>query len=310
MHANPTRRSFLAAAGAVVAAARPRPDGLLIDTHIHLFAADQRRFPYHPNATYKPPSQDLEPYKRFVREQKIDHGVLVHPEPYQDDHSYLEYCFSREPWAGFFKGTCLFDPIDPKTPERMEALVKRNPGRIVALRIHAMAERGAPPTTSGAIKNRDLRDPKVKVVWRKAADLGLAIQLHFLPYFAPQIEALASELRGVPVILDHLGRAGMGTKADYRAVLELARLPKTYMKFSGVRYSSKQEPPYLDAQPIVKQAFEHFGPDRMIWGGLGYDRAAFEQNVRTFDALLDFASEEDKAKIRGLTAKKLFGFGG
>lgn len=307
---NLTRRSFLAGSGAIVAGARPRPKGLLIDTHIHLFAVDQRRFPYHANAPYQPAAQDLESYKRFVREVKIDHAVLVHPEPYQDDHRYLEYCFSREPWAGFFKGTCLFDAIDPKTPERIEALVKKNPGRIVALRIHAMGERGAPPSTSGAIKNRDLRDPRMKLAWRKAADLGLAIQVHFLPYFAPQIGALASEFRDVPVILDHLGRAGMGTKADYQAVLELARRPKTYMKLSGVAYSSEQEAPYLDARPTVKQAFERFGPDRMMWGGLGYDVAAFEQNVRTFDALLDFASEEDKAKIRGLTAKKLFGFGG
>jgi len=35
-----------------------RPSGLLIDTHIHLF--DPERFPYAPNATYKPPAQPLD----------------------------------------------------------------------------------------------------------------------------------------------------------------------------------------------------------------------------------------------------------
>ena len=49
---------------------------------------------------------------KFAKEAAIDHAVIVHPEPYQDDHRYLEYCFSREPAKGFFKGTCLFDPID------------------------------------------------------------------------------------------------------------------------------------------------------------------------------------------------------
>ena len=138
------RREFLsciasaAALGAVV-----RPAGILIDTHIHLFAEDQERFPYHANATYRPPAADLEDYKVFVRESKIDHAVIVHPEPYQDDHRYLEYCFAHEPSPGFFKGTCLFDPIAEETPARMEELVRENPGRIVALRIHEMRGRGA-----------------------------------------------------------------------------------------------------------------------------------------------------------------------
>ena len=32
-----------------------------------------------------------------------------------------------------------------------------------------------------------MRDPAMKVTWRKTQALGLAIQMHFLPYYAPQI---------------------------------------------------------------------------------------------------------------------------
>ncbi|MEZ5395382.1 MAG: hypothetical protein R2724_21555 [Bryobacterales bacterium] len=94
-----SRRAFLTTAAAALPAAAARPEGVLIDAHIHLFAKDQSRFPFHPNAPYRPDTsaspQDLEEYRRFVAESKIDHAVIVHPEPYQDDHSYLEHCFEN-----------------------------------------------------------------------------------------------------------------------------------------------------------------------------------------------------------------------
>ncbi len=307
-----TRRKLIMGAAGVLPAlpltGAARPPGLLIDTHIHLFAADQERFPYHKNAPYQPPAADLEDYKPFVRQSKIDHAVIVHPEPYQDDHRYLEHCFQHEPSPGFFKGTCLFDPLAPGTPLRMEALVKKHPGRIVALRVHQMHGRDEQPWTSGAIKNRDIEGPHMKRLWRKAGDLGLAIQVHFTPWHAPRIANLARQFPDVRVVLDHLGRAGMGTAANYQEVLKLATLPNTIMKFSGWRYSSKQDHPYADAKPVVRRAYDAFGPDRMIWGGLGKSMEDFAKAVEVFELMFDFASEPDRAKIRGLTAKKLYQF--
>ncbi|MEO7144657.1 MAG: amidohydrolase family protein [Bryobacteraceae bacterium] len=306
MPAQCSRRQLLAAAGSVAATAAAPPHILTIDAHIHLF--DPARFPFHPNATYRPPPQPLEPYSKFVKQAKIDHTVLVHPEPYQDDHRYLEYCFAHEPSPGFFKGTCLFDPIDPQTPARIRALAERNPGRIVALRIHEMRKPGTPPTTSGAIHDRDLKSPAMRETWRHVYQLGLAIQMHFIPYYAPQIGALAAQFPAMPVILDHLARAGQGTRAEYAEVLKLARLPRVYMKLSALEYSSRQPFPYRDAKPLVRQACDAFGADRMIWGGLGHSLAEFKQQSELFDYMLDFLSGADRAKIRGLNAATLFHF--
>jgi predicted TIM-barrel fold metal-dependent hydrolase len=283
-----------------------RPKGILVDTHIHLF--DPQKFAYHPNATYRPPAQTLDSYARFVREAKIDHAIIVHPEPYQDDHRYLEYCFLHEPFKGFFKGTCLFDPVARETPARMEALVKRLPGRIVALRIHENQNPNKPPTTSGAIRDRDMRSPATLAAWRKAHSLGLAIQMHFVPCYAPQIRVLASELQEMPVILDHLGRYGEGTPAEFEEVLKLAELPRVYMKYSAVRYSSKQDYPHRDARPFVRRLFQAFGAERIIWGGLGMDMTEFDKQAALLDEMFDFAGETERAKIRGLNATRLFGF--
>ncbi len=303
-----TRRCFLAAAASAPLLAAARPAGVLIDTHIHLFAADRRRFPFHKNAPYEPGAQTVEDYARFVAETKLDHAVIVHPEPYQDDHSYLEYCFENEPSSGFFKGTCLFDTLDPATPGRMAELARRHPGRIVAMRVHEMGERVAPYETSGSIKNRDPGADGMKKCWRAAADLGMAIQVHMKPFFAPPLEKLVAEFPDLPVVIDHLARSGMGTEADWRDVLRLADRPKVYMKFSGINYSSKQDPPYADAKPRVKQAYEAFGAERMLWGGLGFSAAQLEDRAKTLDFLFDYAPESDRAQVRGLTAKKLFGF--
>src|SRR6266566_3700107 len=297
-----SRREWLLGAAGVAAA---RPKGVLVDSHVHLF--DPQRVPYHPAATYRPPAAPLEAYLKVVKEAGIDHTIVVHPEPYQDDHRYLEYCFEHEPSRGFVKGTCLFDPIAPDTPARMQALVKKLPGRIVALRIHENLTAGKPAAASGPIRDRDMRHPAMKETWRAAHSLGLAIQMHFIPRFATQIGELAAQFRDMPVILDHLARAGQGTPAEYELVLKLAQYPRVYMKYSAVNYSSKQPYPYPDAKPLVRKAYDAFGAERMIWGGLGMNIVQFEEASALLDRMFDYASESDRAKIRGLNAMKLFG---
>ncbi len=308
-----SRREWLAGillAPVARAALASQPEGVLIESHVHLFSDDPARFPYAADAPYKPPAYPLKEFVSFAHAATIEHAVIVQPEPYQDDHRYLEYCFAHEPTKGFFKGTCLFDPIDPKTPARIEALMKRNPARIVALRIHEVHKPGTPSTTSGAIHDRDLRSPQMAETWRATHELGLAIQMHFIPHYASQISELAAKFRDMPIILDHLARAGEGTPAEYDDVLHLAKLPRVYMKFTmtGVQSASKQPYPHLDAKPIVRRAYEAFGPDRMIWGGLGGNIDNFEKNARLLDIMFDYAPEHERARIRGLNAKKLFAF--
>ena len=302
------REWMIGALAAGAARAEPaRPNGVLIESHLHLFAGDPDRFPYSKLA-YAPKPNPVEAYVKFARELKLDHSLIVHPEPYQDDHRYLEYCFSQEPAPGFFKGTCLFDPIDPRTPARIQEIVKRNPGRIVALRIHEVHPAGTPSTTTGAIRDRDPRDPQVMKTLRAVHGLGLALQVHFIPHYAPQIAEIAAQLREMPIVLDHLARPGDGTSAEYAQVLKLADFPRVYMKFSktGVASASKQPFPHADAKPLVQKVHAAFGAERMVWGELGNSMAEFEENLRLFELQLDFASTADRAKIRGLTAQKLF----
>jgi predicted TIM-barrel fold metal-dependent hydrolase len=287
-----SRRALLLAAAA--GGAKP------IDTHIHLF--DPERFPYHANAAYRPPAETLEKYAAFAA-QAYSHVVIVHPEPYQDDHSYLEYCFRNEPRKGFFKGTCLFDALDPKTPGRMAELIRKWPDRIVALRVHATEKQ---TSSSGPIRDRDLSDPRMAETWAAAHRLGLAIQMHMIPMWAPAVAKLIQRTPGVRVVIDHLCRYGQGTEQEYAEVLKL----KAYMKFSGLSYSSKQPAPHADLQPLARRIHAAFGADRIIWGGLGMNAAAHGVQSQAFATIWSFLSAGEQEKIRRENAAKLYRIGG
>src|SRR4051794_2664465 len=96
------RRQFLQAAAfasIVHGEARSRAEParrrvLVVDTHLHCFAGkDDPRFPYHPRGPYQPAAPATpEHLLRCMDEAGVDRAIVVHPEPYQDDHRYLEYC--------------------------------------------------------------------------------------------------------------------------------------------------------------------------------------------------------------------------
>ena len=106
----------------------------------------------------------------------VSHAIVVHPEPYQDDHRYLEYCL--EVGKGRLKGTCLVFAGQPASVAQLPKLAKR--GDIVAVRVHAYAPDRLPP----------FGKPELRNLWKQASDLGLAVQLHFEPRYAPGFQPL------------------------------------------------------------------------------------------------------------------------
>lgn len=296
------------ALGFFASAVAASPKDPLIDTHIHLFASDRKRFPYHKNASYKPEAEPVEPYVKFAPAAGIDGAVIVHPEPYQDDHSYLEYCFAQEPVKDFFRGTCLFDPLSADTPARMRALTQKHPGRIRALRVHATSDPAKYPVRSGSIRDRDLSSPEMRRTWKAASDLGLAIQMHLTPPYAGYVETLAAEFRDTPVILDHLARSAQGSKEQYEPVWRMAKLPRVFMKISGIRHSSKQPHPHNDVQPLIRRLYDAYGPSRLLWGGVGYTPAQLKQSEELFAAHFPHAGAKERTMIRAGNARALYGW--
>ena len=295
----PTRRAFLASAAALPFVARgAEPKSPVVDTHLHCFAGkDDPKFPYHKDAPYQP--ADAAPPEHLLKcmaDGGVDYAVVVHPEPYQDDHRYLEHCLTVG--KGKLKGTCLFFAGRAGTPAKLKELAKAVP--LVAGRIHAYHPDRLPP----------FGKPELAALWKLYAENGLAVQLHFEPKYAEGFSPLIKEYKDTPVLIDHLGRPFQGTEKEYATVLAWAKYPNVVMKLSSV--PDKKVYPHSDPQPVVKRLTEAFGADRLMFGG-GYNEKATGKALRAererVAALLAHLSDADRAKVFGGTAAKLFKLG-
>jgi predicted TIM-barrel fold metal-dependent hydrolase len=232
-----------------------------------------------------------------MAEAGVDFAVVVHPEPYQDDHRYLEHCL--EVGRGKLKGTCLFFADHPSSLDRMTELVRKHEGRIVAARVHAYAPGRLPP----------FGRPELRDFWKRVGELGLAVQLHIEPRYAPGFEPLIREFSGTKVVIDHLGRPFQSTPKEYDVVLGWAERPNTVMKLSSL--PAKEQYPHRDVGPIIKDLVNRFGPDRLIYGGgfsadaTGASYRAYRERLRSH---LSSLPAVDQAKVLGGTAARLYGF--
>jgi predicted TIM-barrel fold metal-dependent hydrolase len=266
---------------------------MIVEWNAHMFSSDQQRYPFHARAAYTPPFaglplDPLAPYLERMRAMGIDCAVLVQPEPYGDDHRLVLECLARQPDA--LRTTCLFYPRDDDALAKMADLVAREP-HIVALRFHA--HRGKEMYLDS------FRDPSVRVLWRRAGELGLAIELHIGPNYARQVAEAVSDYPSFPVLIDHLAEPQFGTPEEYEDVLALGRFANVTMKLSGLAHFAKGPEPYLDAKPLVRRVAAAFGPSRMAWSG---------DSPSIVDVLLDHWSEADRARVKGSNLARLAGF--
>jgi predicted TIM-barrel fold metal-dependent hydrolase len=297
----PSRRTFLASSAALPFATNLRAADAkspVVDTHLHCFAGkDDPKFPYHKDAPYQPADPATpEHLLKCMADAGVDSAIVVHPEPYQDDHRYLEHCLAVG--KGKLKGTCLFFAGVEGNAQKLKALAKAVP--LVAGRIHAYNPERLPPFGKPAL--RDL--------WKLYADAGLAVQLHFEPRYAEGFTPLIKEFKDTTVLVDHLGRPFQGTEKEHATVLGWGKLPNVVMKLSAV--PDNKSYPHREVAPVVKQLTEAFGADRLMYGG-GYSEKATGKSYRAererIAGLLAHLSDADRAKVFGGTAAKLFKLG-
>jgi predicted TIM-barrel fold metal-dependent hydrolase len=263
---------------------------MVIEWNAHMFSGDTRRYPFHPRAAYTPATDQLagDPLAEYLgrmEREGIDRAVLVHPEPYGDDHTLMLDCLHRAPER--LRGTCLFYPDDPQGPRRLSELVRREPG-IVALRFHA--HRGKEQYL------RSLADPGVRALWRAAAEHGLIVELHIGPNYAAQVADAVREFPATPVLIDHLAEPLTGTPVEYADVLALARLNQVYMKLSALTLISQDAPLHMDIATFTRLVADTFGPERLAWGG---------GTPAIVDAHLPHWSAADRERVKGENLRAL-----
>lgn len=278
---------------------KTKNQALIVDTHTHCFAGKASKdFPYHPRGPYQPEAAaPPELLLERMRQADVAFALVVHPEPYQDDHRYLEHCLKIG--KGKLKGTCLFFADKDDAVPRMRELVERHPNQIVALRIHAYALNRLPP----------FGKPELKRLWQAAGDLGLAVQLNCEPRFAAGFEPYIQEFPRTTVIIDHLGLPFANQPEAHARIMSWARFPNTVMKISGL--PDRKKFPERDVAPLLREIVKSFTPRRLIYGG-GFndtaDGAAYRAQREEIRAYFAHLPASDQALIFGGNAIRLFGF--
>ncbi|MFC1539511.1 amidohydrolase family protein [Candidatus Latescibacterota bacterium] len=304
-----TRRDFLKHSGMMAAAApiiasatndahaASLPFTDVVDCHFHLWAADKEKFPFHPDAPYRPDDR-ISTIEQWLEDRKnsgIGIGIFVSPEPYQDDLRYVIHCMEKSP--EYLRGTCLFNPNAKESPRRMAETVKgRN---FVASRIHSY----------GTVNDAEWRNPNFEAFWEKIGELDLVVQMHMHPEFNWELERMVKKYPDMRVVIDHLGRPRQGNPVDYQVLLGLSDYPNVYIKISSLAGQSEQEPPYENLRPLLREIVRKYTPERLVWGDSysgGMGSAAYAESIRMTSQLLNFLTVEEQRKIFVETPRKLF----
>jgi predicted TIM-barrel fold metal-dependent hydrolase len=314
------RRTFLTASAAALAWAAARPahpadaKRPIIDTHMHVWANDAQRYPFaHPYA---------KPYAGMPHEGTVEmlvddmdrhgctHCVLVQTICHGWDNTYLADCVRRYPAR--FKGHGLIDPTDPQAADKLIYWTREQ--GLSGMRFSPMYYR------SGEHGGDDwITADHSHALWKTAAKLGSVFNFFIAP---GQLLKLATMVRAhpdVPVIVDHLSQLDLGAadpEPDVRLLLAMAQYPSVRVKVSELTSVSKSHQyPFRDAYPCVRRVYEAFGPDRLLFGTgypgsarAGYERPTLAAEIALVDREIPFFTRDDRDKILGGNAQRLWKF--
>lgn len=208
-------------------------------------------------------------------------------------------------------------------PDRLVSVVVVDTDRADASEeLERLVEQGARGLRLWADTRSPGEDPLL--LWRKAAELGLPVTCGGkADEFAS--DAFAEVLQSLPkltVIVEHLGSVNnpaeeAGSPELRRKVLELARFPNAMIKVHGLgEFAGRAMPvahpfPFVEPIPsLLDEAYEAFGPRRMMWGS-DYPpvsaREGYANALRFTMDRLSSRSQEDRDLIFGGVAASVFG---
>ena len=312
------RRTFLAStAGSMLASsalsAAERDASPIIDTHMHVWANDARKYPFpHPylkDFAGPPHEATLEMLIADMDAHGCTHAVLVQVIYHGWDNTYVADCVKRYPQR--FKAHGLIDPTDPKVAEKLEYWVKEH--GLHGMRFSPLYYRSGNHGGDGWLDADDTHR-----LWRKAEELRAVFNFFITPQQLPKLEKMVVAHPDVRVIVDHLSQMDLGVadpEPDLRRLLAMARYPNVWVKVSELSSVSKSKTyPFADAYPYVRRVYEAFGPDRLLFGTgypgsarAHYKRPTLDKEIDLIRKEIPFFSAEDRRKVLGVNAARLWG---
>ena len=288
----------------------------IIDTHMHVWANDPKRYPFpHPytrDFKYKnvPHEATVEMLVDDMDRHGCSHAVLVQVIYHGWDNRYIADCVRRFPDR--LKAHGLIDPTDSKAPEKLKFWIQEHG-------LHGMRFSPIYYQNGGHGGDSWLDAPETHRLWSTAERLGAVFNFFIGPKQLPKLAKMARAHPGLKLTIDHLSQIDLGAndpEPDLRLLLAMAEYPNVWVKVSELTSVSQSgKYPFRDAYGYVKQVYETFGPDRLLFGTgypgsarTAYGRPTLAEEIDLVKHGFPFLSHEDQKKMLGLNAMDLWGF--
>jgi L-fuconolactonase len=266
------------------------PQAILFDTYVHVWEPTEEKYPYAP--PFAPPQTPAGPASRLIDwmdQCGVARAALVQPGNYGYDASMIYDLVQSDTQR--FVGLGMVDPTQPDVAERLSYWIE---------------ERGM---VGMRLSGHWFEAPYMERYWRRAAELQATLSVGPGRIDLAPLVRLLDKMPPTPVVIDHLGHRRADDRPDCQQLLDLARYPHVYVKWSGFYYNSSQPFPHRDIAWFLRATLEAFGAQRLMLAGdfpyvttpQEYGRL-FHQLCREFS----FISDEDRAWICGKTADRLW----
>jgi L-fuconolactonase len=259
---------------------------LIVDSHCH--ASD---------SWYEP----IESLLFQMDRNGVEKAILIQMSG-QSNNSYQDECVRRFP--GRFGSVVIVSSDLPGAESNLARLAEAG---AVGVRFQA--------TT------RSLGDDSL-AIWRAADRLGLSVSCggSAADFSSDAFATLVTALPTLRIVVEHLGSLNHPVDAAAEVlrqkVFSLSRFPNVYLKIHGLGEFSRRAMPVaepfpfeLPIPPLLEEAFQAFGPNRMMWGSdfpPVSGREGYRNALRFTLAQFGEKTEADRAAIFGGTALKVF----
>jgi len=308
-------------------AARP----LLFDSHAHLVADDQVRYPRNPmqravDAPYRHPGVIGKPgghhgphpvnevpealrMLQWMKEESVDGMVAVQKRMiYRLDNSYI--LDSSDLYPELFSAVVILDAEADVTPALVRQYVGKN--GLAGVRFFG----GRKPDGSMPWLN----SPEALRTWEVAQEFGLVIDLEVLSEGGggpsiPAIIALARKYPDIRIVLDHLLEPEMTEGLSEHYGLDeryetLAGEKNIFFKFTSINLDICREE-NIPAEKVLRRAVDLYGADHVMWGSdIGTSSGTYKEMVQRFLDSAVLLTPPEKAAVFHDTGKRVFVKGG
>jgi predicted TIM-barrel fold metal-dependent hydrolase len=273
---------------------------LIVDSHLHVWNADTPATPWKQGWAAFAPRQSFAVGAALdaMEEAEVDRAVLI-------------------PTAWDRLGNELVEQAAAAHPDRFAAfpvLDVRKP-----LAGAALESWGARPEVAGlrvmfppGVERSWLEDGTADWVWPAAAEHGLVLMV-WMPGQLGHLPAILNANPGLKLVVDHLNITMNPTVEEtVRATAELcmlARFPNLCAKVSALPCSATDGYPFHSVMPLVRQAVESFGPERVFWGS-DFHRlpCTYRQAVTMFTEEMPALSQTEKTLVMGEALQRWLGW--